>query len=92
MSEMTMPKMAVAMTMAVTMTMTTVMAVTAMPAVAMTTGEGLTRDGERGGGQRQSRDSGRNCALDPAHERLLVVQREDRSAMIQPRGAECDTM
>ena len=78
MSEMTMPKMAVAMT-----------AVTAM---AVTAGESLTRDSERGSGQRQSRDSGHNRVLDRAHERLQVGQREDRSAMIQPRRAERDTM
>jgi hypothetical protein len=76
-AEMTTPKMAVA--------VTTVMAVTT---VAMTAGESLTRDGERGSSQRQSRNSGGNRALDPGHECLLVGQREDRSAMIQPRRAE----
>ena len=83
-AEMTTPKMAVA--------VTTVMAVTAMTAVAMTAGESLTRDGERGGCQRQSRNSDRDRLLDRGHERLLVGQREDRSAMIQPREGECSTM
>ena len=81
MSEMTTPKMAV--------TVTTVMA---MPAVAMTAGESLTRDSERGSSQRQSCNSDRGPLLDRGHERLLVGQREDRSAMIQPRRAECGTM
>ena len=80
-AEMTTPKMAVA--------VTTVMAVTA---VAMTAGESRTRDGERGSCQRQSRNSDRDRLLDRGHERLLVGQREDRSAMIQPREGECGTM
>lgn len=92
MSEMTMSEMAVAMTVTVAMMTMAVAAVMAVTAVAMTAGESLTRAGERGSGQHQSRDSGRNRALDPRHERLLVGQREDRSAMIQPRRAECDTM
>jgi hypothetical protein len=95
MAKMTMPKMAVA------MPVMAVMAVTAMPAVAtmatmaavaMTAGESLARDGERGSGQRQNRDSGRNRLLDPSHARLLVEQREDRPAMIQPRRAGCEAM
>jgi hypothetical protein len=95
MAKMTMPKMAVAMPV---MAVMAVMAVTAMPAVAtmaavaMTAGESLARDGERGSGQRQNRDSGRNRLLDPSHARLLVEQREDRPAMIQPRRAGCEAM
>lgn len=84
MSEMTVPKMAVA--------MAAVMAVAAMTTVAVATGKSLTRDGERGSGQRQRRRSGENRVLDRAHERLRVGQRGDRSAMLQPRRAERDTM
>ena len=83
-AEVTTPKMAMA--------VTTVMAVTAMTAVAMTAGGSLTRDGERGSCQRQSRNSDRDRLLDRGHERLLVGQRENRSAMIQPRRAECGRM
>jgi alcohol dehydrogenase class IV len=90
MTKMTMPKMAVAMPMMAVVPMT-VMAVTAMTAMT-TAGESLTRGGERGSSQRQRRDGGHNRVLDCAHECLQVVQREDRSAMIQPRRAECDTM
>jgi hypothetical protein len=95
MAKMTMPKMAVAMpVMAVmaVMAVTTMPAVATMAAVAMTAGESLARDGERGSGQRQNRDSGRNRLLDPSHARLLVEQREDRPAMIQPRRAGCEAM
>jgi hypothetical protein len=98
MAKMTMPKMAVAVAMpmmaVVPMAVMAVMAMTAMTAVTAVTaaGESLTRNGERGSSQRQSRDGGHNRVLDCAHECLQVVQREDRSAMIQPRRAECDTM
>jgi hypothetical protein len=79
MSEMTVPEMAVA-------------AVMTVPTVAMTAGESLAGDGKRGSGQRQSRSGGQNRVLDRAHERLRVGQREDCSAMRQPRSAECGTM
>jgi hypothetical protein len=46
---------------------TTVMAVTTMLAA----GEGLARDGQRTGRQRQSRDSGHNSLHDLGHEHLL---------------------
>jgi hypothetical protein len=98
MAKMTMPKMAVAMPVMAVMAVTampavaTMPAVAAMAAVAMTAGESLARDGERGSGQRQNRDSGRNRLLDPGHARLLVEQREDRPAMIQPRRAGCEAM
>jgi hypothetical protein len=72
--------------------MTTPKMAVAVTAVAMTAGESLTRDSERGSGQRQSRNSDRDRLLDRGHERLLVGQREDRSAMIQPREGECGTM
>jgi hypothetical protein len=81
---MTMPMMAVA--------MPAMAAVAAVAAVAVTTSESLTWDGQRGSGQRQNRDSGRNRLLDPSHARLLVEQREDRPAMIQPRRAICEAM
>jgi hypothetical protein len=92
MAKMTMPKMAVAMPVMAVMAVTAMPAVATMPAVAMTAGESLARDGERGSGQRQNRDSGRNRLLDPSHARLLVEQREDRPAMIQPRRAGCEAM
>jgi hypothetical protein len=95
MAKMTMPKMAVAMPVMAVMAVTAMPAVAtmaAMAAVAMTAGESLARDGERGSGQRQNRDSGRNRLLDPSHARLLVEQREDRPAMIQPRRAGCEAM
>ena len=45
------------------------MAVVTMPVMTVTVpaGESLTRDGQRGSGQRQSRDSGCNDRLDPGH-------------------------
>ena len=65
------------------------MSVMAM-SVAVTAGEGLTRDRQRSSCQRQSSDSGRHNLLDPGHEHSPgVVQRGDRSAMTQPRRAEC---
>ena len=79
-SEMTMPKMAVA------------MAAVTVPTMAMTAGESLAGDGKRGSGKRQSRSGGQNRVLDRAHERLRVGQREDCSAMRQPRSAERGTM
>jgi len=90
-----------AMVVAMVMPVATVMAVMAMAAVMAVTStvpavtaasERLTRDGQRNCGQRQSRDSGRNELPDLGHRRLLVVQREDRSTMIQPRKTGCVTM
>jgi len=77
------------MTMAMMMTMampvvlmmavaSTVPAVAAMPTVTVTTGERLTRDGQRSSGQRQSSNRGRNDRLDLRHGRLLVGQSEGR--------------
>ena len=72
------------------------MVAVAMMAVAVTTvlaaGEGLARDGQRTGRQRQSRDSGHNRLHDLGHERLLGCAGQDRPAMSQPRETGCDGM
>jgi hypothetical protein len=89
MSEMPMAMMAM---MAVpVMAMTAMTAMTSVAAVAAA-GEGLTWDCQRGGGQRQNRNSSHNRLLDPSHARLLFEQREDRPAMIQARRAGCEAM
>jgi len=49
----------------------TVPAVAAMPTVTVTSGESLTRDGQRSSGQRQSSYRGGNDLLDLRHGRLL---------------------
>ena len=89
MSEMTVSMMAVvAMTVVAAMTSVTAM----MTAVTMPAGEGLAWDGQRGGGQRQHRNSGHNRLLDPSHARLLLEQREDRPAMIQAKRVGWEPM
>jgi hypothetical protein len=62
------PVMAVAPTVPAVAAMPTV---TAVPTVTVTTGECLTRDGQRSSGQRQSSNRGRNDRLDLRHGRLL---------------------
>lgn len=62
--------------------------------VAMTVppGQSLARDGQGGSGQRQSCDRGRSDRLHLNHERLLVKQRGNRPAIVQPSGAQFDMM
>ena len=64
---MTMSKKAVAMT-----TADPVVAMAAVPAVTTTTCESLAGDGQRSGGQRQSRNRGGNDRLELRHARLLL--------------------
>lgn len=64
------PVMAVAV--ASTVTVPAVPAVAAMPAVTVTASEGLARDGQGSGGQRQSSDRSGNDLLDLRHGRLLL--------------------
>ena len=73
-------------------TMTAMATVTSMATVTVAASENLSRDGQGGRGQGQSRDASRNDLLDPSHGPLRSWQREDRPAMIQPREAECDAM
>ena len=75
MSEMTMSMMAVVAMPVMAMTSVTAMTTVAamMTAVAMSAGEGLTWDGQRGGGQRQHRNSGHNRLLDPSHARISCL-------------------
>ncbi len=87
---MTMPVVVMAVMVAMVMMAMMVMAMPVMAMMAMsvtvsvtamTAGEGLTRDRQRSGCQRQSSDSGRHDLLDPGHKHLLGCA---------ARGSLCD--
>jgi len=73
------------------MTMTKPAVASAMPAV--TSSESLTRDGQRGGAQRQRSDRGGSDHLEFRHGRLLGwAERETPCDGSTPRGAGCGAM
>lgn len=72
MAVMTMPVMMMTMSVVPVMAVASAApAVAAMPTVTVTSGEGLTRDGQGSSGQRQSSYRGGNDLLDLRHGRLL---------------------
>jgi hypothetical protein len=74
-------------------TMTAMATVTSMATVTVAASENLSRDGQGGRGQGQSRDASRNDLLDPSHGPLRSwAARGSPCDIIQPREAECDTM
>lgn len=89
---MAMPVVAVASEVAMTVASEVTVAVAVAVAMTVPPGQSLARDGQRGSGQRQSCDRGRSDRLHLNHGSLLVKQRGDRPAMVQPRGAQFDMM
>lgn len=83
MAKMAMPEMAMAKPV-----MAVASKVPAMSTVTMTSSEGLTRDGQGSGSQRQSGDRGGNYLVDLRHGRLLRLGRAGIALRLStPRGA-----